>query len=384
MDIGSLPAQGGPAQWRPEGCAHVAMVLQGGGALGAYQAGVYEALHEAGLVPDWIAGVSIGGINGAIIAGNRPENRLARLRDFWNLVTSRPDWPFPLDGDDARKLHNGWSSLLTVALGQPGFFSPRQPSPWLAPRGGRGATSFYDTAPLRETLLRLVDFDLLNRRAVRYACGAVNVASGNFAYFDNTSTDILPEHVMASGALPPGLPMVRVGTDWYWDGGIVSNTPLQHLIDHVGDDSALVFQVDLFSARGPIPRDMAEVLGREKDIRYSSRTRLTTDRYLQVCHLERQVRGLLARVPDEALTAQERALKERLRTLPRLTILQMVYQQRVYEGETKDYDFSASSMRRHWQAGHRDTERTLRHHDWLAMPAEEGGIAVHDIHRVDD
>ena len=384
MDIGSLPTAGAPTQWRPEGCAHVALVLQGGGALGAYQAGVYQALHEAGLEPNWIAGVSIGGINGAIIAGNRPEHRLDRLRDFWNLVTSRTDWALRPDGDDAHRLHNAWSSLLTVAVGQPGFFSPRPLSPWLAPRGSRGATSFYDTAPLRETLLRLVDFDLLNRHAVRYACGAVNVASGNFAYFDNALSEILPEHVMASGALPPGLPMVRVGTDWYWDGGIVSNTPLQHLIDHVDDSSALVFQVDLFSARGPIPRDMADVLAREKDIRYSSRTRLTTDRYLQVCKLERRLRSLLDRLPDDLLSEDERRLKRDWRQLPRLSILQLVYQQRVYEGETKDYDFSASSMRRHWLAGYRDTERTLRHGDWLAMPAEEGGIAVHDIHRVDD
>ena len=383
MDIGSLPATALPQPGRPEGCDRIAMVLQGGGALGAYQAGVYQALHARGLEPDWIAGVSIGAINGAIIAGNPPERRLARLHDFWNLVTSRPVWLLPAEGDAAHRLHNGLSALAALAFGQPGFFAPRVPNPWFAPRGSRGATSFYDTAPLRETLLRLVDFDLLNRRTCRYACGAVNVQSGNFAYFDNAETEILPEHVMASGALPPALPMVRIGTDSYWDGGIVSNTPLQHLIDHVGGLSALVFQVDLFSARGPVPRDMADVLAREKDIRYSSRTRLTTDRYKEVCALEQQVRSLLARVPDEKLTEAERRRKAALSSLPRLSILQMVYEQRAYEGEVKDYDFSTASMHAHWQSGLRDTERTLRHRDWLALPKTPGGIAVHDVHRAD-
>ncbi len=385
MDIGTEPNVDAPAQWRPEGCNHIALVLQGGGALGAYQAGVYQALHEAGLEPDWVAGVSIGGINSAIIAGNRREHRLQRLHQFWDLVTSRPVlWGLQLDGDNAHKAHNIWSSMLTTTLGQPGFFSPRQQNPWLAPRGGKNATSFYDSAPLRETLLRLINFDLLNQGHVRFACGAVNVANGNFTYFDNAFTEILPEHIMASGALPPALPMVRVGTDWYWDGGIVSNTPLQHLIDHVSHRSGLVFQVDLFSARGPIPRDMPDVLGRQKDIQYSSRTRLTTDRYTQLCGLKRQIRNLLDRLPESELSGEELSMKQTLRKLPRLSILQLVYEQRVYEGEAKDYDFSRSSMRVHWESGYRDTERTLRHRDWLAMPAEDGGIAVHDIHRVDD
>ena len=384
MDIGTLPGPGARPQWRPEGCEHIALVLQGGGALGAYQGGVYQALHEAGLEPDWVAGVSIGGINGAIIAGNPPERRLERLRAFWNLVTSRAVWPFPPEGDAAHKAHNSWSSWLTMTLGQPGFFAPRMPGAWLAPRGSRRATAIYDTAPLRETLLRLVDFDLLNRRTTRYAAGAVNVANGNFAYFDNTETELLPEHIMASGALPPALPMVRVGTDWYWDGGLVSNTPLQHLIDHVGQHSALVFQVDLFSARGPIPRDMADVLARQKDIQYSSRTRLTTDRYMQLCTLERRLRSLLDRLPDSELTEEELKLKRGLRHLPRLALVQLVYEQRVYEGEAKDYDFSPSSMRAHWQSGYRDTERTLRHRDWFTMPTEDGGIVVHDIHRIDE
>ena len=175
--------------------------------------------------------------------------------------------------------------------------------------------------------------------------------------------------------------MIQVGADWYWDGGVVSNTPLQHLIDHVGHRSALVFQVDLFSARGPMPRDMNDVLGRQKDIQYASRTRLTLEHHMRLCKLQRQVLGLLNRLGEDALTAEERAMQRTLRSLPRLNILHMVYAQRVYEGEAMDYEFSRSSMLAHWQRGHRDTERTLRHRDWLAMPAEDGGITVHDIHR---
>jgi NTE family protein len=388
MDIGSTPpktsASSPVAEWRPDGCKHIALVLQGGGALGAYQGGVYQALHEAGLEPDWVAGVSIGGINAAIIAGNPPERRLQRLREFWDLITGRQIGFPKVDGDAARKARNSWSSTLTMTMGQPGFFSVRSPGPWLSPRGGKQATSFYDSAPLRETLLRLVDFELLNARRTRFAVGTVNVASGNFSYFDNADVEIIPEHVMASGALPPALPMIQIGTDWYWDGGLVSNTPLQHLIDNVGESNALVFQVDLFSARGPVPRDMYDVLARQKDIQYSSRTRLTTDHYMQLFKLNKQLRNLLERIPDSSLSDDERKLKHRLDHQPRVTLLHLIYQQAAYEGDAKDYEFSGSSMREHWESGYRDTKRTLRHRDWLQLPTDGSGIVMHDIHRADE
>jgi NTE family protein len=386
MDASTLPRSAGPRPiWRPAGCDHVALVLQGGGALGAYQGGVYQALHEAGLEPDWVAGVSIGGINAAILAGNPRERRLERLQAFWNLVTSGEFASlYKPDGDTARKTRSIWSSWLALSRGQPGFFSPNLPGPWLSPRGGRNATAFYDNAKLRETLLRLVDFDLINTDRVRFAVGAVNVGTGNFTYFDNAITDIVPEHVMASAALPPALPMMRIGTDWYWDGGLVSNTPLQHLLDHIGPDNTLVLQVDLFSARGAIPRDMYDVLARQKDIQYSSRTRLTTDYYKQMHQQNVKLRSLLARIPDEDLTEEECALKQRLAHLPEIAILHLIYQQAPYEGQAKDYDFSAASMREHWEAGVRDTQRTLRRKEWLVMPGPETGIAVHDVHRIDD
>jgi NTE family protein len=268
--------------WRPEGCDRIALVLQGGGALGAYQAGVYQALHERGIEPDWVSGVSIGAINSAIIAGNPPRKRLAQLQEFWHRITDRKIWHYTPDGDIFRKARNATSNWMTVVQGQPGFFTPRNPNPWLSLTGAQTATSYYDTAPLKETLLDLVDFSLINDQSIRFSVGAVNVLSGNFLYFDNANELIEPEHIMASGALPPALPMVKIGTDYFWDGGIVSNTPLQHLLEHEDRLNTLVFQVDLFSARGDLPRDIQDVMGRHKDIMYSSRTRYNTDVYRRI------------------------------------------------------------------------------------------------------
>ena len=382
MDTVSLPPTHRPDRaWRPEGADRIALVLQGGGALGAYQAGVYQALHEAGLEPNWLAGVSIGGINSAIIAGNRPEHRLARLREFWESVTARHVWLYTPDGDDPRKARNSWSSFMTLMQGQPGFFTPNHPNPWLSPRGSKTATSFYDNAPLRQTLLRLIDFDLLNSQTTRYACGAVNVANGNFSYFDTTQAVITPEHIMASGALPPALPMVRIGTDYFWDGGLVSNTPLQWILENAGPVGMIVFQVDLFSARGALPRDMYDVLARQKDIQYSSRTRLVTDYFGHQQHINALLKRALDKLPETELDADMQEAKQRLAAMPEITILHLIYQQLAYEGQAKDYEFSGTSMREHWDAGYRDTQRTLSHKDWLRVSHTDGGVVVHDVHQ---
>jgi NTE family protein len=376
-----LPAR---RPWRPRGCDNIALVLQGGGALGAYQAGVYQALHEAGLQPDTVAGVSIGGVNAAIIAGNPPEHRVERLRDFWEGITARPVSLFTIDGDAARKATNIWSALLTTTLGQPGFFTPNRLNPWISPRGSATATAFYDATPLSETLSRLVDFDLLNSGALRYAVGAVNILSGNFAYFDSTETPIQPDHVMAGAALPPAFPAVQIGTDFYWDGGLVSNTPLQHVLDNAECHHMLIFQVDLFSARGPAPRDMDDVLARQKDIQYSSRTRLVTDYFRDRHERDLVAKKLLAKIVDEKLDPDERALKARLAHIPEATILELIYQQAAYETQAKDYEFSAASMREHWNSGYLDTRRTLKHRNWLQVSEGDAGVSVHDIHRADD
>jgi len=385
MDAGPLPPRSAAqARWRPAGCQSIVLVLQGGGALGAYQAGVYQALHEAGLEPDWLNGVSIGGINAALIAGNPPERRLERLREFWDMITDRPVWLVPPNGEEMHEAHNLWSAWLTLTLGQRGFFQPRMPPAWLRPRGATGATSVYDSAPLRETLLRLVDFDLINSRQTRIAVGAVNVGNGNSTVFDNCEAELLAEHVMASAALPPALPMVEIGTDYYWDGGIVSNTPLQHVFDCAGTANLLVFQVDLFSSRGAVPRDLVGVMARQKDIQYASRTRFVTDHFRALRKRDIALRGVLAKLPEDELTPEERTLKERLAHLPEISIIHMIYQRAAYEGGDRDYEFSRLSMREHWESGYRDTERTLRHKAWLEIPSEADGIVVHDVHRLED
>ncbi len=368
--------------WRPERCDRVSLVLQGGGALGAYQAGVYQALDEAGIRPDWVSGVSIGAINSAIIAGNRPENRVERLQAFWDRITNRKITYFTPDGDYFRQMRNALSSLFTLTLGQPGFFMPQKQSPWLSMPGSRMALSYYDTEPLRESLTGLVDFDLLNDPShVRFSVGAVNVLSGNFVYFDNATDKIEPEHVMASGALPPALPMVKVGTDYFWDGGLVSNTPLQHLLDEEDSLNTLVFQVDLFSARGLLPRSIQDVLGRQKDIIYSSRTRYNTDVYKKLHEWKKRAYHALCKIPEELLSDEDRKLKNNLSALSEITILQLIYQQKAYEGQAKDYEFSHTSMRDHWQSGYEDTKLTLKRQDHLRMPPPGAGIFVFDVHR---
>ncbi len=380
--VGHKPTAAGG--WRPDRCDRVALVLQGGGALGAYQAGVYQALHEVGIEPDWVAGVSIGAINGAIIAGNHPGKRLDRLRTFWERVTERKIWHYTPDGDIYRKIRNAISSSLTISQGQPGFFEPRIPGPWFTAAGAKDATSYYDSAPLRETLLELVDFDLINDHGCRYAVGAVNVLSGNFMYFDNMKEIIEPEHIMASGALPPALPMIKIGTDYYWDGGIVSNTPLQYLLDAEDALNTLAFQVDLFSARGSMPRDIQDVMARQKDISYSSRTRYNTDVYRRLHALKTKLGQIMRKVPEELLDAEEMKLRDQLIDLPEIVILQLIYQQKAYEGHAKDYEFSGTSMREHWQSGYEDTKATLKKKAWIEMPPEGSGCVVHDVHRQED
>ena len=374
MDASHLPSRSGNR------CEHVALVLQGGGALGAYQGGVFQAMDEAGIAPDWVCGVSIGAINSAIIAGNAPRDRLAKLRGFWESITpDRLAWPAP-DGDLPRQWANDAAALGALVLGQPGFFKPNMPGPLLSLPGARQATAFYDTSPLRQSLLNFVDFDRLNSGEVRCAVGAVNVASGNFAYFDNELMTLAPEHIMASGALPPGFPMVQVGTEYFWDGALISNTPLAHLLLNIDGCNTLVFQVDLFSARGPIPRTIQDVGLRQKEIGFSSRTRLVTDYFKREFALKNQLRKLYDRMPPELLTPEDEAARERLRDLPQLSLLELIYEHTAYEGESRDFEFSRRSMNDHWTRGYNQTRQTLSRRDWLEMPGE-AGIVTHDIDR---
>src|ERR1700744_2331119 len=292
-----------PASTGTPAAAKRVLVLQGGGALGSYQAGAYQALCHFDFEPEWVAGISIGAINAAIIAGNDPEKRVVRLKEFWEMVSAPVPWNPIVKTDRGRTAFNEVSAALIATFGVPGFFTPRVPPAPLWPPGSPQSQSYYDTAPLKNTLLRLVDFDRINDLKTRLSVGAVSVTSGNFRYFDNfefkkLGKKIGPEHIMASGALPPGFPSIEIEGEHYWDGGIASNTPLDYVLDEEVKKDLLIFQVDLFSARGPLPTSLLEASEREKDIRFSSRTRMNTDKNKQIHNARRAVRDLIGKLPD--------------------------------------------------------------------------------------
>jgi NTE family protein len=364
----------------------VALVLQGGGALGAYQAGVYEALSEAGIEPNWIAGMSIGAMNAAIIAGNPPDTRIDRLREFWTQVTADGPWSGAGNtciglarGDAMRQLLNQMSAGFAAVSGARGFFNTRPVPPLFQPAGTMEATSFYDTRELRGTLERLVDFDRINAGTTRFSVGAVNVRSGNFVYFDNDTHTIGPEHVMASGALPPGFPAVEIEGEFYWDGGLVSNTPLQWVVETEPRRDTLAFQVDLWSARGEFPRNIFEVTTREKEIRYSSRTRAGTDQFKHIQKLRHTLEDLLDKMPEELKSSPEARLLGTVAEHKVYNIVHLIYRAKNYEGHSKDYEFSRLSMEEHWRAGYHDARRTLRHPEVLKRPTDQAGVFTFDL-----
>jgi NTE family protein len=364
----------------------IALLLQGGGALGAYQAGVYEALAEADLHPNWVAGISIGAINSALIAGNPPEERVARLRSFWEKVSSDPypgfsalARPVAADGDMAHKFINQLSAGKALFAGAPGFFAPRIPSPQFMPPGSIGATSYYDTAQLKSTLESLVDFDRLNHDGTRLSVGAVNVRTGNFVYFDTTTHIIRPEHIMASGALPPGFPAVEIEGEWYWDGGLVSNTPLSWVMDSEPRQDTLAFQIDLWNARGDFPRDIAAVGVRQKEIQFSSRTRANSDAFKQAQKIRAALATLLHKLPPEAKQTPEYELLAGEADQKVYNLIQLIYRAQSYEGDSKDYEFSRLTMEEHWTAGYHDAVRTLRHKEVLERPNSSEGIFTFDL-----
>jgi NTE family protein len=360
--------------------ARTALVLQGGGALGAYQAGVYEELLRTPYQPNWVAGVSIGAINSALIVGNPAERRMERLREFWDIVSSGVNYP-PPPWEETRAAFNRVSALFAATVGVPGFYRPRTLPAFLEAPGAPAALSVYDTAPLRETLLRLVDFDLINSKRVRLSVGAVNVTSGNSIYFDNFEREIGPEHIMASGALPPAFAPVVIDGEAYWDGGIVSNTPLQYVLDNRDGEGILILQVDLFSARGPMPVDLGTVLSRQKDIQYSSRTRYNTDMAAKVQNTRQAARDLLFGLPERVQKEPGiRELQKLLATAP-VDIVHLIFRQKPYEHESRDYEFSRASVLEHWQSGMRDMADTLAHPDWLRRTGLDDGVVTYDLSR---
>lgn len=357
------------------------LVLQGGGALGAYQAGVYEGLAAADEHPDWIAGISIGAINAALIAGNPPEKRVTQLRAFWEKITAGVTADPWLPGDQVRAMFNTASAYWTAAVGVKGFFTPRIPPPSFYPPGAPEALSVYDTAPLKKTLETFADFDLINAKKTRLSVGAVNIRTGNFAYFDNMTQRIGPEHIMASGALPPGFPPVVIDGEHYWDGGLVSNTPLQYVLDHEHTHDLTIYQVDLFSAQGALPRSLEEAAEREKDIRYSSRTRMNTDAGLRERTLRAAFANLLKKLPKSLENDPDLAVLKAATQENALTVVQLIYRDKPYEGGTKDYEFSRKTMLEHWTAGVDDARKTMAHRGEIKQKPARGGAKTFDVHR---
>jgi NTE family protein len=360
------------------------LVFQGGGALGAYQAGAYEALHEAGIRPEWIAGISIGAINSAIIAGSPEHKRVDNLRTFWEMVSTGPS-SIPCEDDPLiRKWYNEYSATLSAMSGVNGFYIPRSMMPWQYLAEREAAISYYDTTPLIGTLESLVDFDRINAKEVRLSLGAVDVITGNFAYFDNHESKphngpLTAKHVAASGALPPGFPPVEIDGHYYWDGGLVSNTPLQWVLDQrKTTEDICVFQADLFSASGHLPVDMADVMAREKEIRYSSRTRLNTNEAKKNELYEKALQRVLEKLPPELREDRDVRLLQKKQDRGAVTVVHLIYQRRRYETHYMDNEFSRLTMLDHWAAGYKDVEETLRCKVWTERVIPDDGFVAID------
>lgn len=360
----------------PAGDCQVVLVLQGGGALGAYQAGVYEGLHEAGIEPDWVIGTSIGAINAALIVGNRPEQRVERLRAFWQTVAHKglpALWP-GLPGQPT-----AWTNFQAMSQGLPGFFSLNHQA-WVHPQLplGEDATGYYHTTALRDTLASLVDAERLNAGAPRMTLGAVNVRTGAMRYFDSREEPLELAHVLASGALPPAFPPVRVGDELYWDGGIYSNTPVEAVFDDNPRRNSLVFAVQLWHPAGAAPRTMWQVTARQKDIQYASRVDSHVQRQAQIHRLRHIVREL-----GKALPAAARARPEIQQMVSYgcgtvMHLINLAVPRLPDEDHTKDMDFNTASIRSRWNAGISDARRAVAQRAWLQPVDAMQGLVVHD------
>lgn len=371
----------------------VCLVLQGGGALGSYQAGVYEGLADAGIRPTWISGISIGALNTAIIAGNAPDERVEALRGFWKAISQQADiigtagaWlPAAFGfGGIARKWASMWAAGRALMEGQQGFFLPRSPMREFGRSGGPSQVSFYDTSALRATLLRFADFDRINNGDMRVSVGAVNVRTGNLVYFDNATIRLEPEHFMASGALPPGFPAVEIDGEFYWDGGLVSNTPLTEIVRESQHKDTLVFQVDLWSASGALPGNFLDVSERTKDIQYSSRTRAITAFMEGRRKHARLIKSLLEHIPSTVRDSHP-LLREAQRVADgsAMNVVHLIYRNKFFEGHYKDFEFSADTMGEHWTSGRDDIRDTLARPGCLTIPSHDVGFVTHDVRRAD-
>ena len=350
---------------------HEILLLQGGGALGAYQAGVYEGLVEAGIEPSWVVGISIGAINAALIVGNPPERRVERLREFWRRIAVNVGPPLPAWLDSLRPAVNHMAAMSAATIGVAGFYRPRMPPASFAADGTEAALSVYDTTPLKATLEELVDFDLINRGQVRLSLGAVNVCKGTSTYFDTKNTLIHADHVRASGALPPGFPPVTIDGEHYWDGGVVTNTPITYVVDERPLPTARIIQVDNFNAQGELPRNLSEVSERAKDIQYASRTRFNIERIQEMGELATAARALLDTLPPH-LKSDPNAQKLAAACAERSwLIIRLINTRPSRSGLVKDYEFSRATIEDAWAAGLEDVRRSISGWDTI-KPYEAG------------
>lgn len=353
----------------------VVLVLQGGGALGAYQAGVYQALHEAGIEPDWVIGTSIGAINGALIAGNPPMQRLERLQAFWDQVAPPAAGMEPLSWFGMEAALN---SLNTVTRGIPGFFEPN-PAAWLGAQSivGVDAASYYSTAPLRKTLASLVDFDYLNDGFTRLTVGAVNVRSGTMRYFDSRDERIETDHVMASGALPPAFPAIRIDGVPYWDGGIYSNTPIEAVLDDSPRRNSLIFAVNVWQPEGSEPESIWQVIARQKDVQYASRAASHIARQKQIHHLRHVIRELYRNMPPSKQSASNVKALASWGCGTLMHVVRLLAPRLDNDDHMKDIDFTPAGVRARWQSGHADTMTMIQRAPWAAAVDPMEGVVEH-------
>ena len=359
----------------------VVLALQGGGALGAYQAGVVQALHECDLLPDWIVGTSIGAINGAIVAGNRAPDRIARLREFWDGVSQPDSVDMSKVGDMVRLANIRLNTGNALMRGVPGFFVPRPFNPFaIGMRVDPAEAAFYDTRPLSATLERLVDFDYLNSEdCIRLTCAAMSVRSGELHHFDNREHRLGPDHIRASGALPPGLPAVDIDGELYWDGGLYSNTPLEKVLSEAPRGDTLCFLVDLWSARGEAPGTFDEVRTRKKDVTFASRSLRHIREYADRYALQNKLRDLYARLPASARTEQDRIDLRDMGCDSTLHVVRIPYSGVDWHLASKEVNFSRGSIVWRWEQGYDDGRRALDDARWLRAVEADTAVVVHEL-----
>jgi NTE family protein len=355
---------------------HEILLLQGGGALGAYHCGIYEGLAEFGVTPNWFVGISIGAVNSAILAGNPPERRLERLRTFWDRASEFSKHELPSFLEWMRPMMGKLNFATVATSGIPGFFKPRSLPPDLATSGTPEALSYYDTSPLRETLKELVDFDLINSGEVRLSLGAVNVRTAESVYWDSKYTRITPDHVLSSGALPPGFPAIKIGSEYYYDGGLVSNSPMQYIVSEKPLTSALIVQANCFNAHGKLPRTLDEAMERVKDIQFASKQRLNTQRAKELLEMRTALGRLLAKLPPDLKADPDVRKLTPLCDNRDWTIVQMNNRRPAHGGQYKDAEFSRSAVLARWAAGLDDVRFSTANLDWVQPAVIGEGVRV--------